>query len=1240
LQDNNLHAGITTKKSSWRARPVFRAFGVVVAVTLAAVTFAPGRDHLSARSSNSQIVTENSVPSQERSGKNSIAEKYDTLVMRVYFRDRAERDRLAQELNAEEVPTTGGYLTIIGDRGLYHTLTGRGLRAEIDENSSRNLSDPQLLLDTFYGGYKSVEEIYAFLDQKVAQFPNLVEKIDIGDSWCKSHPGSCVLPSPWNGYDLYVLHITNRNIPGPKPVLWVDGDIHAREIATPEVLIRMIDYLLNNYNTNADVHWLVDHHDIWLMPEVNPDGHHIVEAGGGGNSPYLYRKNGNNFGGGGCSWPPTGSNHFGVDNNRNFPFHWACCGGSSGLVCEQSYRGTSAGSEPETMAIVNQIRTLVPDQRGPVDTDPAPITATGVYQNIHTVVPVNLFTWGWSSTQMPNYAETRNIAAHMAAPNAAGNGYPFGSIQDQLYPVDGGSIDWAYGELGMAAFSTELSGQDFLPSYSCIDNPGCGSSQGIWPENRQMLLYLAKIARTPYLTSHGPDANTVVTNPALVSPGAPSQLTASINFAWSSNAFSQNVGAAEYYIDTPPWAGGTAIPMNGSLNSPTVAVNATINTASLSVGRHVVFVRGRGVNNFQGFQTWGPISAAFLDVTGSPTPTPTPTSTVTPTPTSTPPATPTPTPTSTVTPSATPTIPPTATPPIPPTPSPTPTPFGNTCGWSSAPAYPVEVYGVAITSLGGYIYSFGGFNSLALNNAYKFDGVSWTPIAPLPVVQSGLSAVNDGTNIYLVGSQVYKYDPVANTYTQRAQFNVATTGHSTAYLGGKIYKMCGVVPGGQNPEGSDALETYDIATDTWTNGADVPYAGGSVNAFAFGNFVYVAGGMTLPPSPVNYAYRYDPSINAWDNNIPFLPEARTGSTAAVYGNGVVLAGGRNQSFQTLDSARFWDSASNQWSNLPTMLAPRSEGTSAVLNGSFYVVGGNSDSALNGSATNQKLSCTNFPTPTPTPTPGATATPLPAAQPLNLSTRMFVQTGDNVGIGGFIITGSAPKHVLIRAIGPSLLGFGISNALPDTLLELHGPTGFVTITNDNWRENAAQEALIKASGLAPSSDLESAIDVTLIPGAYTAIIKGKNDTTGVGVVEVFDLSQAVPSKMANIATRAFCGTGNDIVIAGFILGNSSINDRVIIRGIGPSLAAFGVPNVLANPALELRNQNGTLLLANNDWQDDPTQAAEMTAANLAPTALHESGIATSLAPGTYTALLFEENNGTGNGVVEIYDRGAP
>src|SRR5204862_6240426 len=141
------------------------------------------------RSSKSQIVAENPAHSQARSGKNPMAEKYDTLVMRIYFHDRAERDRLAQELQPEEVPTTGGYLTVIRDRDLYYSLTARGLRVEIDENSSRNLSDPQLMLDTFYNGYKTVEEMYTFLDQKVTQFPTLAAKIDIGDSWCKSHPG-------------------------------------------------------------------------------------------------------------------------------------------------------------------------------------------------------------------------------------------------------------------------------------------------------------------------------------------------------------------------------------------------------------------------------------------------------------------------------------------------------------------------------------------------------------------------------------------------------------------------------------------------------------------------------------------------------------------------------------------------------------------------------------------------------------------------------------------------------------------------------------------------------------------------------------------------------------------------------------------------------------------------------------------------------------------------------------------
>ena len=254
--------------------------------------------------------------------------------------------------------------------------------------------------------------------------------------------------------------------------------------------------------------------------------------------------------------------------------------------------------------------------------------------------------------------------------------------------------------------------------------------------------------------------------------------------------------------------------------------------------------------------------------------------------------------------------------------------------------------------------------------------------------------------------------------------------------------------------------------------------------------------------------------------------------------------------------------------------------------------------------------------------------------------MRIQTGDNVGIGGFIITGSAAKHVLLRAIGPSLTRYGVTDVLADPVLELHGPGAFVTIINDNWKDS--QQAAIQATGIPPTNDFESAIDATLPPGAYTAIVRGKNNTSGVALIEVYDLNQGVASKLANLSTRAFVSTGENIVIAGFLLSNYPGLDRVVVRGIGPSLAPGILPTsvVLANPTLELRDNNGALLIANNDWQDNPAQAAEITAAGLAPANNLESGIAATLPPGLYTALLAGLDNGTGIGVVEVYDRGAP
>jgi hypothetical protein len=298
-----------------------------------------------------------------------------------------------------------------------------------------------------------------------------------------------------------------------------------------------------------------------------------------------------------------------------------------------------------------------------------------------------------------------------------------------------------------------------------------------------------------------------------------------------------------------------------------------------------------------------------------------------------------------------------------------------------------------------------------------------------------------------------------------------------------------------------------------------------------------------------------------------------------------------------------------------------------------------------------------PTPTPTPTPSNTPTPTPAitptpspssspsptpsptaAQAVNLSTRMHVRSGDNVGIGGFIINGSAPKQVLLRAIGPSLTSSGVSDPLPDPVLELHGPDTFVTVTNDNWRDDPVQEALIKATGIPPTNDLESAIHATLAPGMYTAVVRGADSSEGVGLVEIYDLNPGPSSKLANISTRALVGTADNIVIAGFILGEQSGTDRVAVRGLGPSLTGAGIVNPLGNPILELRDGNGALLMSNNDWQDNAAQAAALTAEGLAPTNQLEAGLVAALPPGLYTALLAGLNNGAGIALVEIYDLG--
>ena len=250
--------------------------------------------------------------------------------------------------------------------------------------------------------------------------------------------------------------------------------------------------------------------------------------------------------------------------------------------------------------------------------------------------------------------------------------------------------------------------------------------------------------------------------------------------------------------------------------------------------------------------------------------------------------------------------------------------------------------------------------------------------------------------------------------------------------------------------------------------------------------------------------------------------------------------------------------------------------------------------------------------------------------LNISTRMNVGTGDNVLIGGFIVVGTEAKKVLLRAIGPSLSDFGIVNALADPIIELHNPDMSV-VTNDDWKDSQEQE--IMDTTIPPDNDLESAIVATLDPGPYTAIVRGKNNGTGIGLVEVYDLDQAADSQLANISTRGFVDIDDNVMIGGFIVGDG-ISTTVVVRAIGPSLGGMNVADPLLDPTLELHGTDGSLLASNDDWKE--TQEAEIEAAGLAPTDDRESAIEAVLTPGLYTAIVRGKNNTTGVGLMEVYN----
>ncbi|HKP92660.1 MAG TPA: pectinesterase family protein, partial [Chthoniobacterales bacterium] len=253
------------------------------------------------------------------------------------------------------------------------------------------------------------------------------------------------------------------------------------------------------------------------------------------------------------------------------------------------------------------------------------------------------------------------------------------------------------------------------------------------------------------------------------------------------------------------------------------------------------------------------------------------------------------------------------------------------------------------------------------------------------------------------------------------------------------------------------------------------------------------------------------------------------------------------------------------------------------------------------------------------------------QLLNISTRLAIGAGHSVGIGGFIVTGNEPKKVVVRAIGPSLGGAGLANPLPDPVLEIHGGPGDSVIgKNDNWRDDASA-AELSSLGLAPADDSEAATVVTLAPGPYTAVITGKNGTPGTALVEVYDADLVADSQFGNISTLGFVGNADDVLIGGFVVGNSPAT--LVIRAMGPSLSNAGVPNPISDPVLELHTANGSVT-SNDDWETG-AEAAQIPA-SLRPVDRRESALHAILAPGHYTAIVRSKDGAAGMGMVEAYN----
>ena len=480
------------------------------------------------------------------------------------------------------------------------------------------------------------------------------------------------------------------------------------------------------------------------------------------------------------------------------------------------------------------------------------------------------------------------------------------------------------------------------------------------------------------------------------------------------------------------------------------------------------------------------------------------------------------------------------------------------------------------------------------------------------------------------------YDPATNIWAVVGTTGapLAREGHTAVWTGSEM-----VVWGGFNFDSQTNLNTggrYNPVTNSWTatETTNAPDGRSTHTAVWTGSEMIIWGGSPA----LNTGGRYDPAADSWTaTSTTNAPDGRFLHTAVWTGSEMIVWGGayrdpNNFVFVPFNTGGRYNPGADNWTATNLTGAPDARYThTAVWTGNEMIVwGGSGGGVLN--------------------TGGRyCAQPLGGSQLGNISTRAFVQTGDNVMIGGFIVQGSEPKRVIIRAIGPELTQYGVPNALANPTLELHDGTGALIASNDNWQHTiiggiitSNQVRDIINSGYVPGDGRESAIIADLPAGNYTAIVRGVNNMTGVALVEVYDLTPDSASILGNISSRSFVQTGDNVMIGGFIV-QGMVPKRVIVRAIGPELTQYGVPDVLANPTLELHDGTGALIASNNNWRTTiiggiitSDQVRDIINSGYAPSDGRESAIIADLPAGNYTAIVRGVNDTTGVALVELYD----